>query len=209
MTQRSFFILLFAFALTSFSGCEISEPEPVAPIGNPPTAAMGAPCILGTVYNFPLDVEFNPYGNLDPDYAIRIETGTYNHDGCLCEVQSYSLSFQTIKNIEEVELTDAGGNPVPFMHVQNPDPTPGTTGDVLVLTDIGALPGPVATVYLNFTGEVQALMDAGGLCVIENFGGNYGTDPQSQPLYDQVPNTPPATGMRTRVFIPTDIGQPI
>ena len=78
------------------------------------------------------------------------------------------------------------------------------------ITDLEQLQDPDMTVYIDFLGDTQPVYRAGGLCIIDNYGGQWPpSGPPQNPLAEQVPQQPPLTGFFTRFWIPTAIATPL
>lgn len=206
MIRRSHsFHLLFAFAFLALTACTNKEMAPRLEVIPEPALGPTQNCTVGTNLSFPLEVVVDSSGNYNPDYTMKLATGTYNTDGCLCEVTAYRLEFQEFSKGNTVSVTDGAGFPVTFSEVPIDQPG-GVAGVALVITNIGDLPGPVATVNVDFSGNHEPLINAGGLCVIENFGGGDPVNPANLPLTEFVTTPPPGY---IKYFIPTSIASPI
>lgn len=206
MFQKThYLILLCLWGMVFLPSCqsETLEEEPKST----PMVALGEQglCPKGYTYSWPLDYTTNPNGNYSPDYTFKIETGLYFTGDCLCKVGGFNLEFQADLSTYEFELVDANGEDIPYSLASN---LPGgISQNFISIPNPGDLPDPVITVILDFVGNPPTLVTAGGLCITENYGGGFPSNPQTNPIKEQVPNPP--NGYTTNLWIPTAIATPL
>jgi hypothetical protein len=191
------FILLFAIG---FSACEINEPEQVLA---PEPALDGVDC-EPEIKRFPLEFTLLT-GPGAPRYDVKIVTGYYTVEPCKCRVFRYELLVSSASGFNWDLLSTTGSN-VPYSIM------PGPNADTLVVEELSMF---LRDVWIGGSGVLRAnnrprmgqgyanLISAGGLCIVENYGG---ADPPgamvNRAIFGQTPNLPPDTGTTTTAYIP-------
>lgn len=189
------------------NGCSAPELAPVVSDSPPKIAAGGSSCKLDTWVWFPLSYVTDPppFSPTDSaDYELELATGQFSSGECLCRAASYRLEFQDIPDPEKVRVLNHELEPVPFYIDEDVD-IGGILGDVVVVNDFHLLDDPLLTIYLDFIGSDEFMLRAGGLCIIDNYGGGWPITPYSSPIKDWVPNPPHAPTLD--VWLPKRIGQ--
>lgn len=159
----------------------------------------------GDSVDFPLEIYTS--GVDDADYAVNVETGPYQSTDCLCKIRTYQFYFTGVNPEWPITITDMDGNPVALDIVVD-----GESGKAIVtILNPELLLDQDLTVLITFgngDGELTpTLVQAGGLCIIENVIIDQGIPLGLQApliLFDSSGSS--NGGSMRKAYIPTSIG---
>lgn len=156
----------------------------------------------GESVDFPLDVYTSGLG--DADYGVNIETGPYQSTDCLCKVRNYELIFTGYNPEWTLTVTDLNGNPVAIDLIVDEE----TGRAIVTILEPGNLLDQDLSILIHVDNEDQdpdpTLVQAGGLCIVENVIINQGIPiGLSAPFIRYAPSINDSIRM---AYIPTSIG---
>lgn len=204
MFRKSF--LLLALLALSLTACQIKEaPVQSSPLINSAESNPCEPDIRSFVLNF------SQYAT--KTYLVKLETGPFEVNGCMCKVINYSLDVSRFSGNQWM-LNLSQNTPVPYSS------STGTITDLLTVEDVA----PIFEAYGNpgfgelFVKQADSspialpeMVAAGGLCIIENFDGNIAfplNSSANSPVLRWVPGPTPDSH-KLEVLIPIGITSPI
>ena len=201
--------LFIAFCLLVLVSCDRPELGTDQPIATAPV--MGAQdCELDRHFWFPLDYTTSN-GSSYGEYEMEIQTGVYYNTQCLCRVDKYEIKFSNLPEGTDVIARDMYGEEVNSTLIE-----PSGLGDetyTLIVHQFEELQDAHVSMYVDFDpdpGVLPFVQEAGGLCIVENYGGiGFPSNPLTQPIREQVDLFPPGSGYFDKIWIPTSIGIPV
>ncbi|MEM6273117.1 MAG: hypothetical protein AAF998_27135 [Bacteroidota bacterium] len=160
--------ILMAFVFLGLQGC---FQEDVTANLNAPQVQSTLTCTNGTQRRFPLS-EVPPLERvLNYDFAYRLSTEPliFTLNDCLCSVKRFSFTFSGLPASDgDIVVVDKNELDVDF-DVERDVSGPG--GKVIIEAP-ALVAGNTMDVYTNLEGVLEsALVQAGGLCIIENLDG--------------------------------------